>query len=284
MEISPAVQPPKSGDPITAKWASDLAAAVSSCANPAEAVGSVSSPFGKASLPPGLPMLGERAEPMPFDVCVYNDAGTDKVYCFLPPELSSSWGALVFANQDPAPRSSSQTGGTESNPWVAVGTVSSPGLGVLVLAFEDAPSDPDYKLKWRLHYHASWSGTDLYPSWASWLAPLVVIAQIPRGSGYGSSCMTRPGVRQFHRGFVCVGGSSWSLGGDEAHAYGKAVGNSSKAKVLDLDNRQLVGGWESTGDFTVANGTAKFFYGGNQYHPVNITDGNGNTYTVLAKV
>ena len=80
MVISPAVQPPKVGDPITAKWASDLAAAVNSCANPADRVGDVSTPYGKASPAPELPMLGAPHGPiLPFECRILRESGASAV-------------------------------------------------------------------------------------------------------------------------------------------------------------------------------------------------------------
>jgi len=279
MEISPTVQPPKVGDPITAKWASDLAAAVNSCANPAERSGEAATPYGKASPAPGLPMLGDFRAPMPFDARVYNDAGTDKVAVYLP-GWGSPWGSYVYIDQNPAQNSSSQTVGTALNPWVDYGALPGGGgtSGALLLAFEDIPgaAETDFHFKWRLALvdPGSWDG-DLYTKvpWASLRAPLLVVASISLGNTPNSPI---PGVRQYVHGAVNVGGSAWSLGGTNDTAWGKSVGNSSKSKVLDLDNRQLAGGtWEA------ASGNMKF--GSYTLAPVTITDGNGVTYTVLGK-
>lgn len=279
MEISPAVQPPKSGDPITAKWASDLAAAVNSCANPADRVGEAATPYGKATQAPGIPMLGDFRAPMPFDARVYNDAGTDKVAVYLP-GWGTPWGSYVYIDQNPAQNSSSQTVGTATNPWVDYGTLPGGGgtSGALLLAFEDIPgaAETDFHFKWRLALvdPGSWDG-DLYTKvpWASLRAPLLVVASISLGNNPNSPL---PGVRQYVHGAVNVGGSAWSLGGTNDTAWGKSVGNSSKAKVLDLDNRQLAGGtWEAT------SGNMKF--GSTTLSPVTITGGNGVSYTVLGK-
>lgn len=281
MEITPAVQPPKVGDPITAKWASDLSAAVNSCANPAERTGEAATPYGKATQAPGLPMLGEFRAPMPFDARVYNDAGTDKVAVYLPGSSGSAvWHSYVYIDQNCADHSSSQTVGTASNPWVDYGALPGGGgtRGALLLAFEDVPraAETDFHFKWRLVLvdPGSWDG-DLYTKvpWASPRAPLLVVASISLGNVPNSPI---PGVRQYVRGAVNVGGSAWSLGGDETDAWGKAVGNSSKAKVLDLDARKFTGGtWEA------ASGNMKF--GSHTLKPVTITDGSGNSYTVLGK-
>jgi hypothetical protein len=281
MEISPAADAPRSGDPITAAWAASLSDAVNSCANPAERVGDASTPFGKASLPPGLPMLGDFRAHMPFDARVYNDAGTDKVAVYLPGSSGSAvWQSFVYIDQNCAAPSSSQTMGTATNPWVDYGAL--PGddgtTGALILAFEDIPgaAETAFHFRWRLVLvdPGTWD-SDLYLKvpWASLRAPLLVVASISLGNVPNSPI---PGVRQYVRGAVNVGGSAWSLGGTNDTAWGKSVGNSSKSKVLDLDARLLAGGtWEA------ASGNMKF--GSHTLSPVTITDGNGVSYTVLGK-
>lgn len=274
MEISPAVPAPKSGDPITAKWASDLSAAVNSCANPAERTGEVATPYGKAAQAPGLSMLGEFRAPMPFDARVYNDAGTDKVTVYLPG--AGAWQSFVYIDQNCAAPSSSQTTGG----WVDYGALPGSGgtAGALLLAFEDVPGalETDFHFKWRLVLvdPGGWDG-DLYTKvpWASPRAPLLVVASISLRTAPGSVV---GGVRQYVRGAVNVGGSAWSLGGTYYTAWGKSVGNSSKSMVLDLDARQFSGGtWEAeSGDMKFGSYTLK---------PVTITDGSGNSYTVLGK-
>jgi hypothetical protein len=150
--------------------------------------------------------------------------------------------------------------------------------GALLLAFEDIPraAETEFHFKWRLVLvdPGAWDG-DLYTKvpWASLRAPLLVVASISLGNNANSPV---PGVRQYVHGAVNVGGSAWSLGGTNDTAWGKSVGNSSKAKVLDLDARQFAGGtWEA------ASGNMKF--GSHTLKPVTITDGSGNSYTVLGK-
>lgn len=123
MVISPAVPAPKPGDPITAKWASDLAAAVNSCANPAARVGEVSTPFGKASPAPGLPMLGASRMPQPFDVALFRDEGesADTLYIWLP-DLGADY--VVYKGK-PLGAAPGQTIGDANTAWVEVGSVAS---------------------------------------------------------------------------------------------------------------------------------------------------------------
>jgi hypothetical protein len=277
METSPAVETPRAGDPITAKWASDLAAAVNSCANPAERVGEAATPYGKAAPVPGLSMLGDFRAPMPFDARVYNDAGTDKVAVYLP--SAAVWQSFVYIDQNCADPSSSQTVGTATNPWVDYGALPGGGgtTGALLLAFEDIPgaAETAFHFKWRLVLvdPGAWDG-DLYTKvpWASLRAPLLVVASISLGNVPNSPI---PGVRQYVHGAVNVGGSAWSLGGTNDTAWGKSVGNSSKSKVLDLDNRQLAGGtWE------VVSGN--LIFNNNTLAPITINV-DGTRYQVLGR-
>lgn len=273
MVISPAVPAPKVGDPITAKWASDLSAAVNSCANPADRVGEVATPYGKAAQAPGLSMLGEFTAPMFFDCRVARVSGVDKIYCYLP-QLNGIWTSPVFLNQNPVEPSTAQTMGTAQNPWVEVDDVSSQ-TSTVFLAFEDisGASESTWHFRWRVGFVISDAG-DYYPGWASLRAPLVPIAKV-FGTNDIPSGSTLPAVRQLWRGSICIGGASWSLGGTEISAWGKAVGNSQKAKVLDLDNRQLAGGsWE------VVSGN--LIFNNNTLAPITINV-DGTRYQVLGR-
>ena len=121
MVISPAVPAPKVGDPITAKWAADLAAAVNSCANPADSVGAVSSPFGKAALAPGMPMLGVARMPQPFDCAIFRAEGenSDSLYIWLP-GIGADY---VIYNGKPLGPKAGQSIGDNSTAWVELGAV-----------------------------------------------------------------------------------------------------------------------------------------------------------------
>ena len=140
MVISPAVQPPKVGDPITAKWASDLAAAVNSCANPADRVGEVSTPFGKASPAPGLPMLGSERMPQPFDVALFRDEGesADTLYIWLPDVASGEY--VVFDGKPLGP-AQGQSIGDADTAWVEVGAVTNAATRFVYLTFHTDAND-----------------------------------------------------------------------------------------------------------------------------------------------
>lgn len=50
-----------------------------------------------------------------------------------------------------------------------------------------------------------------------------------------------------------VSGDYWESGGDLSTCYGESIGNSSKAKVVDLDSRQLEGTWTTHGNHSVTS-------------------------------
>lgn len=284
MDISPGVDAPRAGDPITAAWAANLSAAVNSSANPADRVGAVATPYGYAAPVPGIPMGGTFQRPRAFDCVVYRPTGetTDYLYCYLPP-CGETWHSYVFVNQNPCDASANQTIGTSANPWVRLGAVNTANdYYFLVLAFEDIAGalPTDYQFKWRLDLQRSPTG-DMYPSWASLRAPLIVISCALKQS---SPPQLGGGLNQLWRGFVSIGGSGWNLGGTEINAWGKAIGNGSQTKVVDLDNRWLVGAWKMQGSLDVGANTSTFYYNGAAYAPRLITDGGGNSITVLAKV
>lgn len=138
MVISPAVQTPKPGDPITAKWAADLAAAVNSCANPAEREGEISTPYGKASLAPGMPMLGTAKMPMPFDCAIFRPDGesADSIFIWLP----DGGAEYVTYNCKPIGPAQGQDVGDSDTAWVEIGTVTNDEAHYVYLKFH-ADSD-----------------------------------------------------------------------------------------------------------------------------------------------
>jgi len=61
-------------------------------------------------------------------------------------------------------------------------------------------------------------------------------------------------------------GQYWALGGDNATAYGQSIGNAAAAKVIDLDDRELVGGpWGVTNTTAAADGVGGLVLGGGMY-------------------
>ncbi|MBQ1428079.1 MAG: hypothetical protein IIZ06_00275 [Kiritimatiellae bacterium] len=142
MEISPAVPAPRAGDPITAKWAADLAAAVNSAANPADRVGEVSTPFGKASPAPGIPMLGTSKMPMPFDCAIFRPEGEseDSIYIWLP----DGGAEYVSYNCNPVGPASGQDVGDSDSAWVEIGSVENDETRYVYLKFHaDADGNVD---------------------------------------------------------------------------------------------------------------------------------------------
>lgn len=49
----------------------------------------------------------------------------------------------------------------------------------------------------------------------------------------------------------------WPQGGSYANCYGASIGNSSKVKTIDIDNRDFIGGWDA--DSFVVNETLDVF-------------------------
>ena len=284
MEISPAVQPPKVGDPITAKWASDLAAAVNSCANPADRVGEVSTPYGKASPAPGLPMLGEWNDRMPFDCQLFQPSGGGDLvlYCYLPAP-----GAFVFVDGE-AVRYKSQVG-TNTNPWVNIGTVTRATTTRLGLAFrDDGAAAVGGRFKWELFLQTT-SGV-LYPSGftPAVAMPIVPIATmtIPADPAPGATTQVdisgKTGLVQFQRGalnlsrqwvrFDAVYETSWRLKSFD--------GTADIAKSQEGADPELLGTWNAN---TIDAQTLKaqtLTVGGTTYSQQTIPI-NGTNYKLL---
>lgn len=270
MEISPEVQSPKSGDPITAKWASDLAAAVNSCANPAERTGETATPYGKASLSPGLPMLGTYAPVMPFDVRLVYDPADDEydVYCALFPGRSS---VVVYGYET---RRRGGTTGTKSNPWTKVGSVDASERWLILSLTPPTRTDGTLhwsNYEWDLDFISTFDPINR-PAWAWGQSPMIPIARIDVGNIPG-------GFAQMHRGAVVIGNPAvapYALGQNfRLNGIGNAAGGT-------------VAWWEDSGlnrtfitNPDLGYGTT---YWGNTQKVVAeaITDGNGNTHTVLA--
>lgn len=294
MEISPAVQPPKVGDPITAKWAADLAAAVNSCANPADRVGEVSTPFGKASHVPGLPMLGEGGIPAPFECRLFIPAGESAthLFCYIPPNgtgggarSSPVWVNGWYA----APESGVGSG------WVDFGAISTATRYWLVLALKQYTSpDGQYSLgvyyKFALELQSgSGATTPDYPAWAYENAPLVIVASVYIPNGGGAANTQTTGLRQYVRGALNLS-AAWEPMGDYRRNCAFTIGDANGALAINLDHsnayRELVGDWMADGVFNIGN-AGEFKYKGATYAPktISYTDGNGDpqSVTVLAQ-
>ncbi len=80
----------------------------------------------------------------------------------------------------------------------------------------------------------------------------------------------------------------WEQGGDETTCYGDAIGDSTKDKVIDLDERALVADWEvgsftiRVGPFTIPQGVP-FVFEGQSVRPANVNI-NGVSYTLMTLI
>lgn len=54
-----------------------------------------------------------------------------------------------------------------------------------------------------------------------------------------------------------MSGDYWVQGGNYTNCYGASIGNSSKVKTIDIDNRDFIGGWDA--DSFVVNETLDVF-------------------------
>ena len=280
MEISPAVPAPKPGDPITAKWASDLSAAVNSAANPADSVGAVSSPFGKASPAPGMPMLGNYAAPMLFDCRLGDVSGTDHVYCFIPHIDQYAYANLFGDWIRPA---SDQARGTSTNPWVDLGAVT--GDSWIVLYFT-APTETPYPTsetntyRWRVALVAKSSppAVSNLPSDAWEETPLVLLARYEFDQYVYAKV---PVLFQLRHGFIECGTPCWVQYGTATRNRATSIGGGDGFAGLSF---HASGEVHAEGDFYVNVNNAKFYYGAVEFAPATIKDGDGNNVSVLKAV
>lgn len=284
MEISPAVPAPKSGDPITAKWASDLAAAVNSAANPADSVGEVSTPYGKASPAPGLPMLGEASQLRLFECRVVYNSSTDEydVYCCVP-HVGDLDNYRVSAYGINVLKSSAQAQGSSSNPWVLVGSVEIRQYWWLALCLEpptNTDNDPAYR--WRLAFqtYESYQGGEpstpppALPTWAWDQSPYLPIAY-----GQPGTLNAPGGFIQLHTGIVLFGTPALP-----------AFATASELRLRGIGDRlgNAVAWWQDSGAAPktyVRNldiGASTAYYNGQAIDLKTITDGDGNQVAVLA--
>ena len=271
MVISPAVPAPKSGDPITAKWASDLSASVNSCANPADRAGEVSTPFGKASPAPGLHMLGDPSPLRLFECRVVYDATRNEysVYCCVPSMPQEIVNYIVLVYDTTAIPSSSQPLGT---PWVPVGSVSANEKWWLALCLEP-PTDTDYvpAYRWRLAFITS--SFPALPAWAWEQSPFLPIA-----FGQPGWVESPGGFIQLHTGVAMFGTPAIS-----------AFSTAAKLPLRGIGDRlgNPVAWWQDSGAVPktyVRNldiGAQAAFFNGAQIDSQTITDGHGNQVTVL---
>lgn len=188
-----------------------------------------------------------------------------RVLCYLPPEIGGGFYLQgVNVNGIGCSPNSQQSIGTSSNPWVDVGAVPTSEDVGLVLGFV-ADESAMAHFTWRMELMTTGY---MEPSWASLKAPLALIGLIVTTPD--------PVLVQLHRGSYDVG-LGWLPGRDEVDCYGKAIGNSSQTRVIDLDRRWFEGGgWE----FRNGLETNGIGYQGNVLSLLTIPI-NGKTYHLL---
>lgn len=191
MDISPAISAPAKGDPITAAWAAQVAAAVDSSATALKGDESVQTPFGTAEPPRVPPALGAQKYPQPFDAVIYNDSGTDKVAMFLP----SGSPSYVWMGDSALSAAPGQSTGTASTAWVDVESVQNSARYIYLAVHADSNGDPD---GWKLYP----TGTpDTPPSWAVEGAPLVLLAVYDTSAAHFAPS-GKVGLNQYRHGSI----------------------------------------------------------------------------------
>lgn len=193
MDISPAISTPAKGDPITAAWAAQVAAAVNSAATALTGDESVQTPFGTAEPPRVHPALGAQKYPQPFDAIIYNDSGTDKVAMFLP----SGSPSYVWMGDSALSAAPGQNTGNANTAWVDVESVQNSARYIYLAVHADANGDPD---GWKLYP----TGTaDSPPSWAVEGAPMVLLAVYDTSAAHFAPS-GKVGLNQYRHGAINI--------------------------------------------------------------------------------
>lgn len=195
MDISPAISAPAKGDPITAAWAAQVAAAVNSSASALRTPESVQTPFGTAEPPRVAPaLLGAQKFPQPFDCILFNDSGTDKIEIFLPNGGSS----YVWLGSVPLSPAGGQSVGNYVSGWVEVETAQNSKRYIYLAIHKDAGGNAD---GWQIYP----TGTpDTPPAWAMPDAPMVLLAVYDRSAAHFAPNGT-VGINQYRHGTVALG-------------------------------------------------------------------------------
>jgi len=274
MEISPAVDAPRSGDPITAAWAANLATAVNSSANPADEVGSVSTPFGKTSPQSGAKMLGDAERVFPFDCKLVDDSGTQHLYCFIPAAYKSKVVSVFGKFASPWDGS---IGG-----WVDMGAITENRETWLVLYLpQPATIQGIYtNFDWKLALLQTSSPQRPGDAWAE--TPLIPIA-IVYTEWYG--------LVQLRHGAMQIGMPTWIPYGDKTTNFCGAIGDEAGNEMFAFASNQISANAALTNfpnavefrDDVKLTNAATLYVNGSVYAPSQIKDGDGNLVTVLKK-
>jgi hypothetical protein len=284
MDASPTLDAPRQGDPITADWAARVADAANAVPRTPMEPGAFSSPFGSVPRPASQTMLGPADRPMPFDVRLVWNSGDSKTHAHIfVPTFTNLGGAYVFADASYIPR---KTGVSDSNGWLDLGAVSPGDKKYIALGFTaestDVPSASSNLHAWGVEMRSNMTA----PSFANGALPWLILAYINLPSGTNTNPDTY-GVFQFHRGAVYV--SRWwvrwrnNQPASPNFVFRDKDGNAMFAVARDGNGGYAVSGkWYFGGELIFSSG--KLMFGGTEYAPTQIKDGDGNYINVLAEV
>lgn len=294
MDQSPAVESPRSGDPITAAWAARVADAANAVPKTPEAVGSFASPFGSVTPATGLAMLGARAPlPMPFDIILAYNENTGANEAFVALYNDTVWILNQRSNTDVFyPSTRDVQAGSEA-------VVTATGLARLP-GFVDGAHN--YFVVWFKKQHGArnfyWDivaqQNTNRPAWSDEkrIGPVVIAEYSPSGTG-------QKGLRQFHRGLLWYN-VSWvlgpkgtvadnactSLGTTEIYDTNDQLNPASATKAISFDGMGVTRCHEGLrvlgGEVNLQTTGNEITLNGNVFTPQTVTIG-GNSYTILAK-
>lgn len=283
MDASPTLDSPRAGDPITADWAARVADAANAVPHTPQEPGAFASPFGSVPRQAPQTMLGPADRSMPFDVRLVWDAGTSKThaYIFLPSLTSPAGAAYVFTDCAQVPM---MLGVSTSNGWLDLGEVPAGSKRFVTFGFTAAGAGTapgQFRHAWGVEMSANATA----PSFANAAFPWLVVAMVYVPTGANTDPETY-GVFQFHRGAIFVPHRwvRWNNypASSPNFAFRDDVGNAMFSTSLSGGSYTLSGSWNFAAD--VDFGPGRLLFSGEAYAPQTITDGNGNSVEVLARV
>jgi hypothetical protein len=201
MDISPAVPTPRKGDPITAEWAAQVAAAANAVPHTPQAPGAFSSPYGSATPAPSLAMLGAWRMPLPFDCVLFNDSGSTKLCIFLP----SGTAPYVYYCGKPIDPAQAQTVGDANSGWVELGSAAHGSAHYVYLKWhKDANDEVDgWQVEDTSAPESAGAGTPPYKFLLAWYN-IPADGNAPQPGADNKFASGRNGLVQAHRGTVAV--------------------------------------------------------------------------------
>lgn len=229
-------------------------------------------------------MLGTASPLRLFECRVVYNSSTDKydVYCCIP-NIGNLNNYRVFVYDTNALRSSVQAQGTASNPWVNVGSVEENKYWWLALCLEP-PTNTDYvpAYRWRLAFQtfASYQGGEpaapppTLPTWAWEQSPYLPIAY----GQPGASALKPGGFIQLHTGIVIFGTPAMAAFATAQKLPLRGIGDINGNAVVHWQNS---GATPKTYVRNLDIGVSTAYFNGQAINTQSITDGDGNSVTVL---